>query len=174
MSLLVIAYPSFSPSDYARIQSFRKDNDPLYGVVEPHVTLVFPVSGWPADVFVAEVKQQAQGVSPFDLVLRSATLNKDAFADRYHVFLAPDEGFGQVIRLHDRLYRAKLFDQWALHIDFIPHVGTGSVTDPLKCLALMREWNREEFALRGHVAALDVVSHENNVVTTLERIVLSN
>jgi len=175
MALLVVAYPELSKSDYDRIQAFRQMHDPLYyDVVEPNFTIVFPVFDWEPEVFVTEAVKQARGIRPFPFTLRSAVLNKDAFNNYYHTFLVPDEGYGQIIRLHDRMYAEKLFPQRALHIDFIPHVGIGNSLDPLACLAMAREWNKDEFAISGRVLKLDIISYEDDKTKTIQRITLEN
>ena len=47
MSLLVLSYPEIEKKHYDWIQTLRKDNDELYyNVVEPHFTIVFPVSNF--------------------------------------------------------------------------------------------------------------------------------
>lgn len=175
MALLVLAYPEISTSDHERIQAFRQRNDVLYyNVVDPHFTLVFPVSDWEAGPFIAEVVKQSQGFRPFDFCLRCAVLNKDAFSDDYHAFLVPDEGYGAIVRLHDRLYADRLFSHRALMVDFIPHIGIGNAKDPLKCLEMVRVWNKEEFAIPGRVAALEVANYEHDAVETIQRVLLED
>jgi len=175
MALLVLAYPELSERDHERIQAFRRRHDVLYySVVDPHFTLVFPVPDWEVEPFVAEVVKQAQGFRAFDFCLRCAVLNKDAFSDDYHAFLVPDEGYGRVVRLHDRLYGDRLFPNRALMVDFVPHVGVGNAKDPLQCLEMVRAWNREEFAIPGRVVALDIANYEHDTVETIERVFLAD
>lgn len=61
-----------------------------------------------------------------------------------------------------------------LDIDFVPHVGVGNSKDVLKCIEMARRWNRQDFAICGHIGALDVVQFEDNSIRTLQRIFLSN
>lgn len=175
MAFLVVAYPELSETDYDQIQVFRQQHDELYyDVVNPHFTIVFPVFGWDEEAFVAESAKQAVGIRPFAFTLRSAVLNKDAFNDYFHTFLVPDEGYGRIIRLHDQMYADKLFPERALEIDFIPHIGIGNSRDPLACLAMMREWNKEDFAISGQVTALDIISYEDDATMTLQQIQLED
>jgi hypothetical protein len=173
MALLVLAYPEISKVDYERIQTFRQQYDPLYyTVVEPQITLIFPVTDWTPDKFTAEVQKQTVDLTAINICLRCAVLNKDAFSDTFHTFLVPDEGYGAIVRLHDRLYADKLFPNRALAVDFIPHMGIGNSLDPLVCLDMVRGWNQQDFAIAGYVTALDVVNYEDDQVETLERILL--
>jgi hypothetical protein len=173
MSICLLAYPNISTSDYKRIQEFRKHNDELYfRVVEPHFTLVFPLSGLELEPFIAEIKKQVRGFRSFDFCIRCSTLNKDAFNDSYHAFLVPDEGYSHLVKLHDRIYADRLFPYRALEVDFIPHIGIGNSKDPLKCIEMVNRWNSTEFAIPGHVSELDIVSYENDIVQTVLRIPL--
>ena len=173
MNLCVLAYPKIPTSDYARIQDFRRHNDALYyHVVEPHFSLVFPLSGWEELPFIAEVTERARGFQPFHFSIRCASLDRDAFVDTYHAFLVPDEGYSQIVRLHDRLYAGRLFPYRVLEVDFIPHIGIGNSKDPLKCLEMVESWNRAEFAIPGRVRVLDIGNYENDTVQTLERVTL--
>lgn len=175
MALLVLAYPEISESDYERIQAFRRRHDVLYyRVVDPHFTLVFPVPDLPVKPFIAEVANQAQGFRSFEFCIRCAVLNKDAFSDDYFAFLVPDEGYGRIVRLHDRLYADKLFPWRALMVDYIPHIGIGNSKDPLQCLEMVHVWNREEFGIPGRVVALDIANYEHGSVETIERILLAD
>jgi 2'-5' RNA ligase len=173
MALLVLAYPEMSAVDYGRIQAFRKRHDGLYyHAVELHITLVFPTFDWEAELFVAETAKQLSGFRPFDFCLRCAVLNKDAFNDYYHTFLVPDEGYSRVVKLHDKLYADKLFPHRALHVDFVPHIGIGNSRDPHRCLEMIDSWNKDEFSIRGRIAALDVVRYEDDTVQTIQRLAL--
>lgn len=173
MTLLVLCYPEMSAADYGRIQAFRQQHDGLYyHVIGPHVTLVFPTFDWEAEPFVAETAKQLRGFRPFDFCLRCAVLNKDAFNNYYHTLLVPDEGYSQVVKLHDRLYADKLFPHRALQVDFIPHIGIGNSKNPNTCLQMIDSWNKDEFSIWGRIVALDVVRYEDDTVQTIQRLAL--
>ncbi|MFC2042711.1 2'-5' RNA ligase family protein [Chloroflexota bacterium] len=175
MALLVVAYPEIAQYDYDEIQAYRLVHDGLYfGVVEPHFTIVFPVFDWDTEAFVVEVSKQARGIQSFDFTLRSAVLNKDAFNDYYHAFLVPDEGYGQIVRLHDQMFADKLFPQRVLTVDFIPHIGIGNSLDPLACLAMVREWNNQDFAISGRVSAVYIINYMDDTIETIQRIQLND
>jgi hypothetical protein len=173
MNLCVLAYPILSTGDYERIQEFRCHNDELYyHVVEPHFTLAFPLSGWEAEPYIAEIRKQAHGFRAFDFCIRCAALDKDASRDLYHAFLVPDEGHGQFVKLHYRLVTDRFFQYRHFEVDFIPHMGVGNSEDPLKCVEMVESWNREEFAISGHIRLLDIANYENDTVQTLLRLPL--
>lgn len=111
MGYLVLAYPKMSKEDYAWIQNFRKLHDEqYYEVVEPHFTIVFPTFGKPIEDFIKEVEKQSRDIISFDFSIRCAVINKDSFSDYWHVFLTPDQGHSNVVKLHDKLYSDFLLD----------------------------------------------------------------
>jgi len=175
MALLVVAYPELSKTDFDRIQAYRQvHNELYYQVVAPHFIFVFPVFDWEPEAFVEEVEKQAWGISKFTFTLRSAVLNKDAFNDFYHAFLVPDEGYGRLIRLHDRMYAEKFLPQRALTIDFIPHIGIGNSQDPLACLAMVREWNKDDFAIASKISKLDIIRYQDDTTSSIQQIMLDD
>ncbi len=173
MSYLLLAYPQLAKQDVELIDSYRKVNDELfYNVVDPHFTLVFPVFDTLLEDFVAEVKSKIEGLTKFGFTMRCATINKDAFSDYFHAFIVPDEGFSNIVKMHDRFYSGKLINNLRLDIDFIPHIGIGNSKDKWLCKKMVDEWNEKEFAISGTIARLTIVKYEDGVVTTIEDIEL--
>lgn len=172
MNLCTLAYPTLSTSDYEKIQAFRKQNDMYYHIVEPHFTLAFPISEWEVEPYIAEIRKQLEGFRRFDFCIRCAALNKDIFLDLYHVFLIPDEGHSQFMKMFYKLAADRLFPYRSLDIDFVPHLGVGNSKDALKGVEMVEIWNREEFSIIGQITALDIANYENDTVETIERIPL--
>lgn len=175
MALLVLAYPQLITNDFDKIQSYRKANDELYfKVVQPHFTIVFPVFDVLEDELVEEVREKASHWSRFNFTIRCATINKDAFSEYFHTFLVPDEGYSQIVKLHDKLYSNKLKDNLRLDIDFVPHIGIGNSIDKFACKKMVDEWNGQEFSISGSITHLTVVKYENDTVTKIEEIELNS
>ncbi|PNH93697.1 2'-5' RNA ligase family protein [Vibrio diazotrophicus] len=161
MALLVIAVPEFSSNNYDLIQSFRAENDVLfYNVVKPHFTLVFPVFDVSIEAFKQEIVEKSRGFHSFDFKIRCATINKDAFNNYYHTFLVPDEGFSNLIKLHDSLYSGLLADNLRLDIDFIPYIGVGNDECSEKCQKMAQFWNSNDFCISGRISKLQVVEFD--------------
>ena len=168
MALLIIAYPNLKQEDYQKIQSFRKQYDErYYSVVEPHFTFVFPTDNISEKDLEIHVKQQLNDEKKFDFSIRRAIVNKDPFSDYYYVFLVPDQGTSNIIKLHDKLYTGPLASQLRLDIDFIPHIGIASSTDPVKCKGRTDEWNRSDFEISGSITHLTMINYENGIVEKL-------
>jgi 2'-5' RNA ligase len=173
-SLLVIAYPTISTEDFHWIQSIRKCHDELnLEVVAPHFTIVFPVFNFEEEAFINHVKQAIQKIEAFDFVIRCAVLGDDAFSDYMHVFLVPDEGYSNIVKLHDRLYKEMLVNELRLDIPFVPHIGIANSRNTKMCKRLVDELNTKSFKIRGRIENLDVSWYENDKVSTIEKISLS-
>lgn len=174
MNLHVAAYPRLATADFERIQSFRRDHNSLYRIIDPHFTIVFSVADMTLADFAAEIKRQAYGVEAIRFCLRCAVINKDSFSDNYDAFLVPDEGFAGIVKLHDRLYARALSPHHRLDISYIPHISIANNTDPLAIKKIVDEWNEKDFAIEGTIDWLDIVDYDRDTrtITTVERIQL--
>ena len=173
MALAVIAYPQLDKSNYQFIQEFRKTNDPLlYSVVEPHISLVFPVTGISENEFTTEILKQVEGYKPFDFVVRCAVVNKDSFLDYSHTLLIPDEGFSNIVKLHDKLYDGILINERRLDIDYMPHIGIGTSKDIQQCKTMADKLNESQLEIKGTINELTVVSFKDNQIKNLRSITL--
>ena len=152
----------------------RKKHDRLYyGVVDPHVTLVFPLEGVAPTTLIEHVQNQAQSTVSFAVVFRCAILGDPDFMDHAHAFLVPDEGFSDIVRLHDRLYTGPLTDFLRLDLPFLPHLAVANTHQPRDCKAIVDVLNAENFEVRGRIEQLDVVEYDGETVQTIERFSLS-
>ena len=172
MALLALAYPTLDQVDYQWIQQIRQQYDTLYGVVAPHFTLVFPTFDRAADAFGAHVHRQVQGQLPIAVELRCAIVVKDALSAATQTFLVPDQGFSDLVKLHDTLYAGDLADQLRLDIPFIPHITVATSPDPAVCKRVADAINQQHIHIFGVLPSIDIVEHANGVVATLEQIAL--
>ena len=173
MSHLVLAYPDLSETDFALIQECRREKDSLYfDVVRPHFSFIFAVHDIAEDLFITEVTEKAKDCSQIKFVIRCATISKDGLEDSFHVFLIPDKGHSDIIKLHDRLYSGLLKDNLRLDIDYIPHMAIGNSTDRFQARQWADEWNQKDLTIRGTISKLSIVKYKNNVVTLIKEIEL--
>ena len=114
-----------------------------------------------------------QGQASITFALRCALVVKDALSEQTHTFLVPDEGFSDLVRLHDRLYTGLFTDQLRLDIPYIPHITVATSLDPMVCKRLADEINHQQIAISGTIRAIDIVQFANRTVTTLARIPLA-
>lgn len=172
MSYLVLTVPELSARDFQLIQEFRKDHDQLYRIVEPHFTLVFPLSDLRKEDFISEIRRQTEGSKKFEFTVGNAIVNKDSLSDYFQVFLQPDEGYNGFIKLHDQLYEG-LFSRHLRHdIPFVPHITIGNSKDKFECGKLVAKWNALDIYIKGHVTHLTAVEYQNEEITAIEKIEL--
>jgi len=175
MALLVLAYPELAENDYELIQKFRKENDELfYQAVEPHFTFVFPVFDFKKKEFIKEIRTQSKSFTKINFIIRCSTINKDSFGEYYHAFLVPDEGYSNIVKLHDKLYSNELLENLRLDIDFVPHIGVGNNLSASKCKLMVDSWNVKQFEIKGKIKELHIVDYdiEKNTQKNLEVISL--
>lgn len=173
MPHLIVAYPKIASTDYSWVQNVRREHDRQYHIVEPHFTIVFPTIDIEEASFIAHAQRQSSNFPAFNFISRCAVIEKDAFNDLTHVFLVPDEGYSNIVKLHDRLYRGILLPQLRLDISFIPHIGIGNYIDPSQSKNLADELNIQNFELVGRIDTLDIIKIENSQVETIHQIPLS-
>ncbi|MFO7891389.1 MAG: 2'-5' RNA ligase family protein [bacterium] len=172
-ALLVLAYPEISSEDRNWIDSFRKKHDHLfYGIVEPHFTIVFPTFGICYNDFEQEVLEKTKDTKSFNFNIRCAMINNDRLSEYNHIFLSPDEGNSDIVKLHDKLYSGILRKTLRLDVDFYSHIVIGSYTDPEKCKKLIDEINSTSFKISGKISSIDIVSFGDQKVTDLRKIEL--
>jgi hypothetical protein len=173
MTYLVIAYPKISEENFKFIQDYREINDTKYfNVVKPHFTIVFPTLNFSEHDFVEEAIKQIRGIKQFDFKIKCATINQDYSKDFYHEFLVPDQGYSDFVKLHDKLYSGKFFDNLRFDIDYIPHIGIGNSKDVFICKKNVDNMNSKSLLIEGVISTLDIVKYENDLITTLETIEL--
>jgi 2'-5' RNA ligase len=170
-NLLVVNYPTISANDFAWIQEIRQQEDELnFRAIDPHFTLVFPIIEIDRATLVNHVKQSIQDIKPFEFTLRCGVLCNDAFSKYTHVFLVPDEGYSNIVKLHDRLYTGIIADELRLDIPFIPHISITNSLDPDHCKQLVDRLNSQQFEVRGRIDLLDIISSQGDLVKTIKSI----
>jgi 2'-5' RNA ligase superfamily protein len=103
------------------IGAFRRAHYPTAHLIQPHLTVVFPVPATIGrDVFRDHVRDVVSRTPAFDIRLRGLDKTWD-----HWLFLAAAEGRDEVIELHDALYTGVLLPYlWTQH-PYVPHVGLG-------------------------------------------------
>jgi len=174
MSLLVLASPVFDPKDFEWIQSWREKNDELFGIVEPHFTIVFAIDDWPEEEFIKEIEVQTKGVGEIEFKIKKAIAHKDEFRDLYHEFLVPGKGYEEIAALHDKLYARSLLPHWRQDIEYIPHITIGNSTDKLKCEKDVAELNSAELMISGRIDNLTIVKYSNSKMKLVKELELKD
>lgn len=120
MKYAVIHRPDINTDNIERIS---KKYDPTYGLVGPHVTLVFPFSTEDVEEagLVEELRAVANETEPFKVCFADTELSWDQW-----LFLTPTTGRDDFTSLHDRLYELpELRLYLRKDILFVPHIVLG-------------------------------------------------
>ena len=172
-SLLIVAFPQLQQKDYNRIQSIRQKYDERYfSIIEPHFTIVFPVFNCDRQLFIDHAADICKDIKTIKFTIRTTTIVKDSFSDYTDIFLVPDEGNSDIIKLHDKLYSGILAKELRLDIPFIPHIGIGASKIAEEAKKLSGEINKENFNIGGAIDKLNVIEYAYPHVKSLTTIEL--
>ncbi|EOS8268546.1 TPA: 2'-5' RNA ligase family protein [Bacillus cereus] len=103
------------------VESIREKHDPLFRLIPPHITIVFPFeSNISNDELKSHILNLLKGVGKI----------KIEFANRItsvgnYLFLEVEGGKEQIEELHDMLYKGPLAQFLREDIPYIPHVTVG-------------------------------------------------
>lgn len=160
MSILyVVGYPELQDSDFEWIQAYRRLHDPQVDLVAPHFTLVFGLSNLQSRVLEAHVETVARAGSPIEFVLRHAM--KERVDDSTYLYLIPQEGGGDLVKLHGALYAGPLLAATTLGVPFVPHVTVGRFGDEGAAKAVFDDIRKTELEIRGRLSAIAVARLDN-------------
>jgi 2'-5' RNA ligase len=118
MIYALVHYPNV---DAQQINQFRKKYDPQVDLIEPHLTLMFPV---PESIgennLVYHLESVLSGRKPFPFHLQGLQKSWDDY-----LFLMVQEGQADIIGLHSEIYTGILADYRKEDILFVPHLTLG-------------------------------------------------
>jgi len=158
----VAAAPIFDKKDHDRLVQMRRAAADNRGA--PYFTLVFPGAELGLAEFTRHVTAAAKLVKRIKFVLRSAVVVPDPQVRSYHVFLVPDEGFGAIIRLYERLHAGALKPCLRAELAYIPHLTVASHRDPDSARRNAAALNAEAFAIPGRIEELEILRIEGEVI----------
>jgi 2'-5' RNA ligase len=119
----LIIYPEIPKEE---INKFRKEYDPLFKIIDFHITLIFPIKV-PIEIkeesLTKHIKSVVDRWKSFKINIKELELAWDNW-----LFLLIKKGNEKIINLHDELYRRELEPYLRKDIKFIPHVSIGSFT----------------------------------------------
>ena len=153
-SLYVVAKPEFEKRDLAGLKAIREQRSGNVG--PPEFTVVFPTTQMEPSAFAAFITSQAAGVQRIRFRLRSAVVVPEAILGHFHVFLVPDEGFGAIIRLHDKLHSGPLESCLRPEMPYLPHLTVATESDYTASRKIARMINAREFSIEGVIDRLEI------------------
>ncbi|UVI27606.1 2'-5' RNA ligase family protein [Paenibacillus spongiae] len=165
MQRAIHVFPAFQNCE--AIEEVRKKYDPLYGLIPPHLTLVFPFeSEMPSTTLKRHVKDALTGLSPFTIRLKGITGTQDNY-----LFLNVKKGNDQIIELHDRLYAGVLRNYLSLRHVYIPHITVGRLHDDTELQAALIDTRSMETSFETQVNQVAAEIIESSGASIIEFIV---
>jgi 2'-5' RNA ligase len=147
----LVHYPDI---DTRRINQLRDKYDPQVMMIEPHITIVFPLHESVGEQRLnSHIRGVLNGWHPFAIRLKGVLQSWDDY-----LFLSVDEGSENLIRLHEELYAGILARYRREDIPFIPHVTLGVFTGETgRCARVLMEAERMELDYRSSVDRFHLV-----------------
>jgi 2'-5' RNA ligase len=166
--LAIVAYPSLDDADRSWIESIRAQHDPQASRIEAHFTLVFPVDVSPGPV-AAHTSLVVKLARPISFAVRHARAVGNAVGGGGQVFLVADEGYDEIVKLHDRLYEGLLRPYLRKDVPFVPHLTVAANPDFPWCEGFAEDVNVAQRIVRGALRSIELV----DVGTTRVRSVMT-
>ena len=116
---------------------------------------------------MSHVEAASNLARPVRFTCRYAMLGTDHQTDSAYVFLVPDEGYSDLSRLHDHLYRGVLAEHLRLDVPFIPHITMGACSDHWLAKRLCDDLNDHGLEVGGLVDTLTVAAVDGGKVREL-------
>lgn len=117
MAYAVVYFPG---TDLNRINDFRREYDPGWKTIRPHITLVSPISELSENSLIGHLDSVIRSLKPFPITLSGLSKSFD-----HYLFLLVKQGNQQIIKLHDQLYSGLLVPYLPNDYPFIPHLTLG-------------------------------------------------
>ena len=168
-ALEVVARPEFGKAELDWLTHLRQTRAHSAGA--PAFTLVFPGAESAHEV-VKHVGETCAGVARIRFCLRSAMIVPESKMGLYHVFLVPDEGFGAIIRLHDKLHTGPLACCLHPETPYIPHVTVASTKEFEAARQTVALLNAKDLAIAGRIDEIEVHERDSAVPRCLAKVPL--
>lgn len=87
-------------------------------------------------------------------------------------FLVPDEGFSDLVGLHDAPYTGPLRAELRLDLPFIPHFAVANATSAERCKNIVDDLNAQRREIHARVEKLDIIAYDGKKTWAIEQSVL--
>ena len=158
----------FPDIDFSKINQLRKMYDPTYRLIDPHITIMFPL---PTSVSEPDLIQHLtivlKTVTPFSIHMAGFIKSWD-----HWLFLTLKEGNSEVIQLYDQIYSGILSSYKRSHISFIPHIGLGLFTKKGADYSLLDPQKVALDQKRYHKARKEAEALDLNFTSVLDKVSL--
>lgn len=165
MKRAIHLFPEFN--NLKIIESLRMQYDPLFGLIPPHITLVFPFeSHISSQILQTHILDALKGITQFPIKLQDFTGTVDQY-----LFLNVKKGNDQIIELHDRLYSGLLSSHRNQRFSFYPHLTIGKFTNEETLMTALTEANRNNTQFETIISKIFIESIDESGYSTIEFVI---
>lgn len=141
------------------IADLRKRLDSKHSLVAPHLTLLSPIELTSANDLFSEAKRVVSEFKQFVIRFRSAIMMPEKSKNDFksYIFLVPDEGFSNLVRLRSQLYSMGFSNHLRLDVPYVPHMTIGSNLNLSEAKAQVDQINALDFTIEFKLDKLSIV-----------------
>lgn len=149
----ILIFPKVS--EITTIQNIRRELDPLYPHIRPHITLVFPFESEATDeVIIQNIQTILKPFSAFKVTFENFSSDEKSY-----LWLPVDEGCSVIQKMHDVLYQSPLFSPFLRpEFPYTPHITVGQIHNQQAILSTLKVLNSKQLQIH---AEIDTVSIEH-------------
>jgi len=162
----ILLFPKFNNIDI--IEKIRKECDELYGIIGPHITIVFPfIDDISDEDLIKDVRNYFESKTKFFVKFSGISYSEDDY-----IFLNCIEGKNEIIKLHDELYN-KYFSNHLSDRKYIPHITIGQIFNSNEEQLRIIENMNEEFECYVDTVVIEKIGvNEESII--LDKIILND
>ncbi|MGG0239640.1 2'-5' RNA ligase family protein [Bacillus rhizoplanae] len=150
--------------DLYEIEELRRKYDPLFGLISPHITLVFPfMSEVSNENLKKHIETNVSNMNSFHITLSPMVTNAEEY-----LFVLIEEGKGNIIELHDKLYTDFLQTFLRKEIPYIPHITVGRKSNKEQAVRFIQNLHPFRDTMRFTIDKITVESIGENEESIIE------
>jgi 2'-5' RNA ligase len=152
MSYALVHYPNINTED---INQIRQKYDPQVDLIDPHITLVFPIiESINKKNLILHIDSILSKWKTFSICLKGLQKSWDEY-----MFLIVEEGKVDMVKLHNELYTGILAEYFREDLPFVPHLTLGKFTkDTDKFLQVLEEVQHLDLNYRCFIDKVNLIS----------------
>ena len=166
-SRCIMIFPDFE--EVHRIEAIRVKYDPLFGVVRPHITLVFPFTSiLSKESLCAHISNALSAFGPFPIVMRGISARREP--DGLYIYLNAAEGGEVIRRISARLYEDALepFKSARYGTAYAPHITLGRFQDEAALQTALAEIGGFPHEFPTTIRSVDMETIEDDGSSSIE------
>lgn len=134
------------------IDNIRKSYDPLFGLIDPHITIIFPFeSNLSLKALMIHVREAIKNTRPFYLSLSNLETTQD-----HCLILKVKEGVESCVKLHQNLYTGILYAFLQQECIYTPHLTVGRFKNRSECQEALKFIGKFNHIFRSKIDKLTI------------------